>query len=842
MTESLRAEIRDPLWMLSRQWQVNEFRGEDAGSPARADISVEHDAVARIESAPDVDRPAASGPRDYEGGPLEAAVEREPVHGEEQGPGTRRAVEAGLHFLRLLSVEGFRDGDSTYAAEDFPDALHVDALESALPDADRRFVGLVDDRALDGAAVYDTLLEAFPNLRAGSDDDSLDWESVSPDALPLPVSEEWPPANAEEDDPTADEDESSTGNTRADAYRTAVEAYRQWYDGLYSEPDREDVAGDSHGQAWVPERMEYSVGVATGSHDNESVFVADEYTGGCLDWDSFSARDASLYDADAPKHDEATTVHQTTRLPTQVKFPGMPVPRWWEFEDADVTLTDVVADGASLPRLLTMGHVLSYGNDWFSLPLDVPVGTYSYITDLTVTDVFGVSTEPKPTTERTDDWNMFMLDPPSGAGAGVFLPPTIPDSLDGDPVERVTFTRDEMANLAFGIERQVESPTGRTFDRGEFTEPRLVVGAVHDASDPDEEFVTLSNPGDDALDISGFLVRREVAQSGSEIYEFPEFTLEAGASIRLYTGQPVETDDAATASCELESPLWSEAEAVSVYDAGAADGRTGDTTTESRSLVTRKLLGRPSHAAADYRLASDVPDHWFPFTRVAGHRLERAKLLDASTLGVPPEHLPTPIGEILNPDPELLEDTASGTHETNLRLYDEEVPSSGREVTRRDRLARWTDGTPYLWRGRRSSPGQTDESSGLRFDQLDRRTNPEGPVIPERLAIPEVHQDPPNPDRENLAEERVVFENVGTGTLDLTGWSVQDRVGHTYEFPGGFVLAAGERVTLRTGVGSDTDSDLYWGYRRSIWNNDEDTVYVYDAGERLVVSLSYGPD
>src|SRR5438094_8555704 len=29
---SLRAEIRDPLWMLTRQWQMGELEAEDAGS------------------------------------------------------------------------------------------------------------------------------------------------------------------------------------------------------------------------------------------------------------------------------------------------------------------------------------------------------------------------------------------------------------------------------------------------------------------------------------------------------------------------------------------------------------------------------------------------------------------------------------------------------------------------------------------------------------------------------------------------------------------------------------------------------------------------------------------
>src|SRR6185369_4797007 len=36
---SLRAEVRDPLWFLARQWQFGEYQGEDAASAAFVDIS-----------------------------------------------------------------------------------------------------------------------------------------------------------------------------------------------------------------------------------------------------------------------------------------------------------------------------------------------------------------------------------------------------------------------------------------------------------------------------------------------------------------------------------------------------------------------------------------------------------------------------------------------------------------------------------------------------------------------------------------------------------------------------------------------------------------------------------
>ena len=34
------ARIHDPLWLLARQWQMGEHRGENASSPVRVDVSV----------------------------------------------------------------------------------------------------------------------------------------------------------------------------------------------------------------------------------------------------------------------------------------------------------------------------------------------------------------------------------------------------------------------------------------------------------------------------------------------------------------------------------------------------------------------------------------------------------------------------------------------------------------------------------------------------------------------------------------------------------------------------------------------------------------------------------
>src|SRR5262245_43084265 len=42
---ALRAEVRDALWFLTRQWQFGEFKGEDAGSPVEVRTAVRVDPI-----------------------------------------------------------------------------------------------------------------------------------------------------------------------------------------------------------------------------------------------------------------------------------------------------------------------------------------------------------------------------------------------------------------------------------------------------------------------------------------------------------------------------------------------------------------------------------------------------------------------------------------------------------------------------------------------------------------------------------------------------------------------------------------------------------------------------
>src|SRR6478752_3436233 len=68
---SLRAEIRDPLWMLTRQWQMGEFEAEDTGSAIDARILTADAHVDRIALLNE------AGQSYHEEIPMEAVVERE---------------------------------------------------------------------------------------------------------------------------------------------------------------------------------------------------------------------------------------------------------------------------------------------------------------------------------------------------------------------------------------------------------------------------------------------------------------------------------------------------------------------------------------------------------------------------------------------------------------------------------------------------------------------------------------------------------------------------------------------------------------------------------------------
>src|SRR5579862_4871104 len=96
--EGLAARIHDPLWLLARQWQMGEFRGQDGGTPALVQIAGSNTPITAWRGPQQTDWT----PFDPNQNPLDELVEPE----DESAPDLRERIEAGAYFQRLLIAAG----------------------------------------------------------------------------------------------------------------------------------------------------------------------------------------------------------------------------------------------------------------------------------------------------------------------------------------------------------------------------------------------------------------------------------------------------------------------------------------------------------------------------------------------------------------------------------------------------------------------------------------------------------------------------------------------------------------------------------------------------------------
>lgn len=405
MRVGLQARVCDPLWLLARQWQLGEFRGEDAGSPILARVQTERSKLSRYQPGPWRGTPGSAITIDRTRSlPLETLVERERVRPEldrvRGGARTdiRLAVEAGLHFFRMLgrtlAPTAVADYKAAYLSRyGIPPAN--DEERRSLDRESLRVLDLMAGRALDGARLCADLSPALRPAGGG------------PGTLPA-----QPPV------PEADR------GKVADAAR----AWLDWYDALFSEP----APGDA--SPWVPERMEYEFAVSAQTSQGEVWLAAPEYVEGHLDWHSFVV--GATTPATLPA--EPDVVAQAV-IPAPVTYRGMPANRWWEFEDADVNLSGLDAGPADLAQLLLLEFALVYGNDHFVVPLEVPAGSLCRIRSLVVADTFGTRTLIRPAGQvdgPSAPWRMFSLSRHPRTGAAAAAPP--PDLFLHPPGPRVS--------------------------------------------------------------------------------------------------------------------------------------------------------------------------------------------------------------------------------------------------------------------------------------------------------------------------------------------------------------------------------------------------------------------
>jgi hypothetical protein len=416
----LAAEIHDPLWMLARQAQLGELRGEDTGS------------IAYIRLA-------------YKCAPLKNVVFRAGSSAETSAPLVKeRPIEQQI-------VSEAQDADLSTATE--------------LGQAFFRRVGAAIVDSSRAKQVKSAYLKAAPLLEPkGTTFDPVDSGSLAlwqvgkgrvVDGVKVLV---WARAGTIPAEVAA----VLSGDEERQTLLTVCAEFAAWVAQTYGPIGSNDPAG------WDPYRLNYDVQVTFGEGTTATLKVTPNEDG-AVDWTSF--------DVMAPYSDPFANLTENVveiAAPAHVRFPGMPAPRYWDFENSELPLADLNVQRTEIAKLLLIDLAMVYGIDWLVLPLDVPVGYVVQITSLVVCDVFGQKTLIKRAEEGNgagDKWTMFTHEAPNGA-TFLVVPNSAGKALEHGPVlEQVRFARDEMANLAWGIESVTASRSG---------EPRR--GAERDAA------------------------------------------------------------------------------------------------------------------------------------------------------------------------------------------------------------------------------------------------------------------------------------------------------------------------------------------------------------------------
>ncbi|MCB1021471.1 MAG: hypothetical protein H6509_00725 [Bryobacterales bacterium] len=419
LTAGLAARIADPLWTLTRQWQVGEFHGEDASSPILVNAQVVHTPLTAFAPGLAGDKASAADRADADR-PLEVLVEQESAEDD-----LRLTLEQGWILLRAFTQSGAPKGMLDALRKRFPVAV---ADDDGLDPLGRGQLEILVRRSLDGRRLAAQLTSGPQAIS-----DLLDQLGVPPDR------------------------------------RGAVtKLFGAWLEGA------QDLVREPRTQpCWRNGPLEYQFRVAAPLREGELGLDASEYRGGTLDWYHFrrTPRASALSAAGQPRRKNITV------LPAPLRFNGMPAPRFWTIEDDSVSFGDLAAAPEDLVRSVVGAFSAVYNNDWLSVPCVLPAGTLARVESLTVFDDYGDKHEIHSAAALDGPgrvWRFFEIEGDDGPDARdktarraplMLLAPALADVEEGPALERVDFLRDQAANLGWAIERKALGASGRPLDR-----------------------------------------------------------------------------------------------------------------------------------------------------------------------------------------------------------------------------------------------------------------------------------------------------------------------------------------------------------------------------------------
>lgn len=403
---SLRAEVRDPMWFLARQWQLGELTGDDAGSPIDARLATRHVSIATSGPANGTSTPHDAAV------PLETTVEREAVVWDLL---TLRQVTGAL--WRALGDAPGSDSIRQFYRTTYP--LTEQAIAGHLDIYSSQVLPLALEHFINGA----TLLA---EIRSGEHTARISAMDASTQAL----------------------------------LSAAADRITAWFVQLYGAPPSTAPA------TWVPERLEYQFACSVSTDAGERTLAARSYTEGHLDWFAFDVARAPAAGAQSAAEEFVTSF---IPAPTSFAgMPGPRYwqmdDRKTELSDIDAHTTDVAKlllaefalihgdDWCVVPLEVDIGRLVEIRG--------------LVVTDVFGEQVV-IEPAGRGRDESWRRWSMFALSTEAEGDVvkpSLFVPPTVGQVLSGAPLEKVAFLRDDAAGLAWAVVSRVPSALGVGLD------------------------------------------------------------------------------------------------------------------------------------------------------------------------------------------------------------------------------------------------------------------------------------------------------------------------------------------------------------------------------------------
>lgn len=426
VTDALRFRVHDPLWMLSRQWQMGEFKGNNAGTAMSVRCKVKSSDITSFSLGED----KKNSITDTSGIPIEPLVEQ---IDREITPLVR--IESATYFIDLIDKYPDNIKDKKYFVNWLRTTSGFRFKEDELSFSDR---GSLENKEIkDFTESLNTRLSKFQKAYYGKACDGYKlYKFCKNIVINNTVHPDIPVALAKE--------------------------YSEWFEKRY-------LPKSGSASAWNVRELGYDFA----ANNAVAEYKAEDYEGGRVSWYSFDTdRVKSSNNIGRMKEEIIST------LPTLATYPGSPNKRLWEFEDRKVFMGNSTSMNGKQAKgnVVFLQYATMYANDWMICPLKTEVGKYIEVKEIQIRDTFGFKTRITSRAGAKDNgaktfgqqWQIFTnapSEPDKGSSTnGLLFPPSLINTLEGEPLEEVSILRDEMANMVWAVERKVEDGCGSSLD------------------------------------------------------------------------------------------------------------------------------------------------------------------------------------------------------------------------------------------------------------------------------------------------------------------------------------------------------------------------------------------